>query len=242
MDSFQVYMSSTMDSLSLIQLKVSGLEQVVDRIAQDVVYGERCSDLATANLMKKCPSVASPRLSTCTPRPSIDVRNRQSSLLCMENREIWGEKAFVNSKSSSSATERFHTRSDATDKLTRKPIGKGSQGSSERVTHVGLRRKIDAICAETSTTGARQNSSEIKNSQWKLVKGYLLDGDLDSAYAKALSSGDELVLIKLIDGTGPVLESLSHKTASIVLSTLASYFLEQKFVNSIIPWLQQASY
>ncbi|KAK9931411.1 hypothetical protein M0R45_018687 [Rubus argutus] len=39
--------------------------------------------------------------------------------------------------------------------------------------------------------------------------------------------------------TGPVLECLSLKTASDVLSTLASYLLEQRFINTIIPWLQQ---
>jgi hypothetical protein len=73
------------------------------------------------------------------------------------------------------------------------------------------------------------------------VKDFLCEGDLESAYEEALCSIDELVLIELIDRTGPVLESLSSKTAGDVLSILASYFLEQRFTNSIIPWLQQAS-
>ncbi|XP_028077211.1 TORTIFOLIA1-like protein 2 isoform X2 [Camellia sinensis] len=239
MDLLKVFTTSTIDSLSSIQLKVSDLEHAVDRIAQDVVYGGRYSDLATAKLLKKSPSAASPRLSTCTPRPSEGIRNRQPSLLCMKNTEIWEEQAFSRSRSNSSATRGIDMWSDATDKIRRKPIGKGSHRSSGQGTHFGPTKKTDAACATGYTTCARQNSSGMKNNLWTLVKGYLSEGDLDSAYAEALCSGDELVLIELLDRTGPVLESLSNKTSSNVLGTLASYFLEQRFINSIIPWLQQ---
>ncbi|KAF5954942.1 hypothetical protein HYC85_007798 [Camellia sinensis] len=242
MDLLKVFTTSTIDSLSSIQLKVSDLEHAVDRIAQDVVYGGRYSDLATAKLLKKSPSAASPRLSTCTPRPSEGIRNRQPSLLSMKNTEIWEEQAFSRSRSNSSATRGIDMWSDATDKMRRKPIGKGSHRSSGQGTHFGPTKKTDAACATAYTTCARQNSSGMKNNLWTLVKGYLSEGDLDSAYAEALCSGDELVLIELLDRTGPVLESLSNKTSSNVLGTLASYFLEQRFINSIIPWLQQACY
>ncbi|GFY80551.1 ARM repeat superfamily protein [Actinidia rufa] len=239
MDMLKVFTRSTMDSLSMIQLKVSGLEQAVDRIAQDGVYGGRCSDLGITKLLKKSPSVASPRLSACTPRPSIDARNRQPSSLSMKNTDICEDKAFARSRSSSSAIENMW--SGTTDKLNRKPMGNGSQISSGRGTLAGQTIKNDSILGAASTTWNRQNSLEFKTNLFKHVKSYLSEGDLDSAYAQALCSGDELLLIELIDRTGPVLESLSHKTASDVLSTLASYILEQRFINSIIPWLQQAS-
>lgn len=241
MDAFQDFTTSTMESFSVIQLKVSGLEQVVDQIAQDVCGG-RFTNPATAKFLKKSPSVASPRLSTHTCRPSLDIRNRQPSFLSKKNMEIWEEKSFAGSRLSSSAVESFDMCSDVTGKLNRQPIRKGSQSSSGRGTHVGQTRKNDNVSAAASTTSARQSSSEIKNGPWRFVRGYLSEGDLDSAYAEALFSGDELVLFELIDRTGPVLERLSNKTAGDVLSTLASYFLEQRFINSIIPWLQQASY
>ena len=133
------------------------------------------------------------------------------------------------------------TCSGATDKLNRKPMGNGSQISSGRWTLASQTTKNGSVCGAVSTTWNRQNSLEFKTNLFKHVKSYLSEGDLNSAYAEALCTGDEILLIELIDRTGPVLESLSHKTASDVLSTLASYILEKRFINSIIPWLRQAS-
>ncbi|KAH7856215.1 hypothetical protein Vadar_034030 [Vaccinium darrowii] len=238
MDLLQEFTTSTMESFSVIQLKVSGLEQVVDQIAQDVCGG-RFSNPATAKFLKNSPSVASPRLSTHTCRPSLDIRSRQPSFLSKKNADIWEEKSFAGSRSSSSAIESFDMWSEVTGKLNRKPIQKGSQISSGRGTHVSQTRKNDNVCAAASPTSARQSILEVKNALWKFVRGCISEGDLDSAYAEALFSGDELVLFELIDRTGPVLERLSNKTACDVLSTFASYFSEQRFLNSIIPWLHQ---
>uniref|UniRef100_A0A5B7AJZ7 Putative microtubule-associated protein TORTIFOLIA1 n=1 Tax=Davidia involucrata TaxID=16924 RepID=A0A5B7AJZ7_DAVIN len=239
MDLLKVFTTSTIDSLSMIQSKVSGLEHIVDRIAQDLVQGGRFSDLATAKHLKRSPSIASPRLSTCTPRPSVDIRNRQPSLLSRKNTEVLEEKAFARSRSSSSAKQGVEMWTDPAVKLSRNLIGKCSHKSSGQGTHGAQTIKADPVFGLASTTDFRQNNSEIKNSLWKLVKGYLSEGDLDSAYMEALCSADELVLLELLDRTGPVLESLSHKIATDVLSTLANYFLEQRFISSIIPWLQQ---
>ncbi|KAK9269469.1 hypothetical protein L1049_001244 [Liquidambar formosana] len=242
LDLLQVFTTSTMDSLSMIQSKVLDLEHVVDRIAQEVVHGGRYSDSASSKLLKKSQCFTSPRLSTCTPRPSVDVHNRPPPMLSMENPEFWEEKAFRRSGSTNSAKQDIETWTDPTPKITRNPIGKGIQKSSVRGPQnlgCGQVRKTDTIFASASNAQVRQNISESRNTLWKRVKGFLFEGDLDSAYVEAVCSGDELVLIELLDRTGPALESLSRKTASDLLSTLASYFLERRYVNFVIPWLQQ---
>ncbi|KAL7591345.1 hypothetical protein Lser_V15G33540 [Lactuca serriola] len=63
--------------------------------------------------------------------------------------------------------------------------------------------------------------------------------DLDAAYVDALNSCDEVALVYLFDKTGPVLEKLSHMTVNVIVSTLATFLSEQRFMNSIIPWLHQ---
>ncbi|CAK9165938.1 unnamed protein product [Ilex paraguariensis] len=235
LDLLKVFTTNTMDCLSMIQLKVSSLEHVVDRLAQEVVNVGSYSDLATAKLLKKSPNVASPRLSTYTPRPPVDVRNRKPLLMQMKNAEIWEEKAFSRSRSSSSSTG-VDMWTDPTVRLSRNPIGQNCSGQG---TNSSQTRKADVVLGSAFTTSERKINSESKNNLWKLVKGYISEGDLDSAYVEALCLGDDIVLIELLDRTGPVLENLSHQTASDVLSTLASYLLEQRFMNSIIPWLQQ---
>lgn len=203
----------------MIQNKVSSLEHVVDRMSQD------------NKLLKRSPSIASPRISTCTPRSSVDIRNRPPQLPT-KNNDIWEEKTFARSKLSTSSKQVVDMWTDPIVKVSRSPIGSGIQKSYGQGNYGGQTRK-------TSQT----SSSEIKkNSPWEYVKGYLLEGDFDSAYVEALRSGNELVLVELLDKTGPVLENLSHKTANIVLNTLISCLREQRFVNYVIPWLQQASY
>ncbi|GKV20480.1 hypothetical protein SLEP1_g30603 [Rubroshorea leprosula] len=243
-DLLQEFSRGIMDSLSMLQSKVLSLEHVVEGIAQDLVHGGRYSDLLGSKLMKQSQGV-SPRLSTSTPRPSVDIRNRQHSLLSVKSSDIWEEKMLSRSNFSNSTKQSKNVWTNQAVKVGRNPLEKEVQKSSGRGTQtMGHVRKNEAAPASacvplSSTNSSRQNRPGNKNGLWQNVKGFLCEGDLDSAYTEALSSSNELVLIELLDRTGPVIESLSHKTICDILSTLASYLLEQRFMNSIIPWLQQ---
>lgn len=235
-----MFSTGIMDSLSMLQSKVLGLEHVVDRIGQILVHGGRHSNLISSKLVKQSQTVPSPRLSTCSSRPSVDIRDRPSSFSA-KNSEIWEEKAPCRNRSSNATKEAKDMWTDPTVKNGRKPTGKDNHKRSGLGTQpVDPVKKTNSFFASATSANARLNS-ESKNNVWQCVKGYLCDGDLESAYVEALCAGDELVLIELVDRTGPILECLSHKTISDLLSILASYFLEQRFMNSIIPWLQQAS-
>lgn len=241
MDLLQAFTSGVMSSLSMLQTRVVGLEHVVDRLSQNLVHREEHSNLASSKLMKQSQSVHSPRLSTCTPRPSIDMCNRQPSLLSVKKSDMWEENTFVRTQTNNSARQGTETWSNTKVKLTRNPAGKDIRKSSGQGTQRTSQTRTDAMFSSASSAKVRQNILESKNNLWTQVKGFLCEGDLDSAYVEAFCSGDEIVLIELLDRTGPVLECLSPKTASDVLSTLASYLLEQRFINTIIPWLQQVA-
>ncbi|XVF19086.1 hypothetical protein REPUB_Repub11eG0079900 [Reevesia pubescens] len=236
MDLLQVFSTGIMDSLSMLQSKVFSLEHVVDRMAQDLMQGGKHHDIASSGFMKQGEGISSPRLSSCTPRPSVDIRNRQPSLLSVKNSDVWEGKALGRNRSANYAKQGIEMWTNHSVKNCRNPIGKDVHKSyGQGAQGIGQIRKNEAA----SCTASVPNS---KNGLWQHVKSFLCQGDLESAYAEALSSGNELVLIELLDRTGPVLESLSHKTICDILSTLASYLLEQRFMNCIIPWLQQASY
>ncbi|KAK6152129.1 hypothetical protein DH2020_014764 [Rehmannia glutinosa] len=224
MDVLKALTTTIVDSMSKLQLKVSNLELVVDKMAQEPVHGGRYSEPLTSKFQKRGPSIASPRLSTCTPRSSVDSV-RRPPLLPIKHTSVQEDHTFSRSRSSSFRKQNSNMWTDATLKLSRTSSG-----------------KTDNIFNSIATTKAIPTKLETRNSPWKVVKDYLFDGDLDSAYDEALCSRNELLLFDLLDRTGPVLENLSNKTATELLSTLASYFLDQRFVNSIVPWLQQASY
>ncbi|RAL48179.1 hypothetical protein DM860_005603 [Cuscuta australis] len=224
--------TNIVDTLSVVQMKVSGLEDRVDRMAQELALDRKCSDPMTTRLIKRSPAVASPRFSTCTPRPSVDICHRQEPSLPSKDTKVWAEKEVIKSRPSRASKQSQDIWMNiASAKPNKNPLGTTTtQRSSARGAHGCQTRETD-----------KQNIIEIENSMWNVVKGHLLNGDLDSAYLEALCSGNELILFQLLDRTGPVLENISQKTACDLLTILASYFLEQRFVNSILPWLQQVA-
>ncbi|XP_038698488.1 TORTIFOLIA1-like protein 2 isoform X1 [Tripterygium wilfordii] len=242
MDLLEVFSTGIMDSLSTLQSKVLGLEIAVDRIAQDLVHGVKYSDSVSSKLMKQNQGASSPRLSTCTPRPSIDIRNRQPSMFSGKNADIWEENASK-SRSSNSTKQSAESWTNTMTKNSRNCTAIDIQKNSNRgAQSMAQFKKNNTVFASVSNANARQTSSEIKYSLWQRVKDFLCKGDMESAYVEAISSGDELVLMELLNRTGPVLDSLSHKTVSSILNLFASYFQEQRFLNSIIPWLDQVVY
>ncbi|KAI3964863.1 hypothetical protein MKW92_034857 [Papaver armeniacum] len=220
MDMLQLFMGSTMESLSMLHLKVLGLESSVDRIAQDFVHKSH-SNMAGSKVLRNSHSVSSsPRVSTCTLRTSMDIQPRRSSRLAAKSRDVWGGH--------------FNHRLNVTGKCVKPNI------ITEPKIQVFVHLKVEeAITASPRNFSGGENSIGYNNNLWKRVKDYICKGDLDSAFVEVLRSGDDLTLIELLDRTGPVLEMLSQDTACEVLSTLASHFLDQRFLGSIIPWLQQ---
>ncbi|KAL0410334.1 UNVERIFIED_CONTAM: TORTIFOLIA1-like protein 2 [Sesamum latifolium] len=99
MDMLKAFATSITDSVSMVQSKVSNLETVVSKMAQELVHGGRYSDVLATKLLKGSPTVASPRLSTCTPRPSVDS-NKQPPLLPTKHAGVW-ENTISRSRSNS---------------------------------------------------------------------------------------------------------------------------------------------
>ncbi|XP_022960870.1 TORTIFOLIA1-like protein 2 [Cucurbita moschata] len=234
MDLFKEFTSGIMDSLSVIQSRVVGLEHVVYGLSQDLLNGNRPADHSNSKFMKQNQSLNSPRLSTCTPRSSVDIPSRQSSLLSLKHSSIWDENVAVRSRSSNATKHGtdIWRRANPVKKPPEKDL-QGIQNSSSR--HLG---KTNTVFSSFPSANVRQ-VSDGKNSISRRVSGFLRQGDVDAAYMEALRSGDEVVLFELLDQTGPVLECLSTKTISNILRILASFLPEQRFIRCIIPWLQQ---
>uniref|UniRef100_A0A5B6ZP01 Putative microtubule-associated protein TORTIFOLIA1 n=1 Tax=Davidia involucrata TaxID=16924 RepID=A0A5B6ZP01_DAVIN len=74
---------------------------------------------------------------------------------------------------------------------------------------------------------------------WSNAMDALHVGDIDSAYAEVLSTGDDLLLVKLMDRSGPVVDQLSNEVASEVLHAVAQFLLEQNLFDICLSWIQQ---
>lgn len=74
---------------------------------------------------------------------------------------------------------------------------------------------------------------------WTRAMDSIHAGDVDSAYAEVLSMGDDALLVKLMEKTGPVVEQLSNEVASEVLHAVAQFLGEQSLFDLALIWIQQ---
>lgn len=74
---------------------------------------------------------------------------------------------------------------------------------------------------------------------WSRAMESVRSGDLNGAYEEILGSSDELLLVRLMGRTGPVLDQLSAATVSQLMDIIKQFLQQQSFLDCIIPWIQQ---
>ncbi|KAL4335860.1 hypothetical protein GQ457_07G013590 [Hibiscus cannabinus] len=74
---------------------------------------------------------------------------------------------------------------------------------------------------------------------WSNAMHALQVGDMDSAYAEVLSTGDDLLLIKLMDKSGPTVDQLSNEIANEALHAIVQFLLEPDLFDICLSWIQQ---
>ncbi|WOL04894.1 hypothetical protein Cni_G13616 [Canna indica] len=76
---------------------------------------------------------------------------------------------------------------------------------------------------------------------WTRAMDSLHVGDVDSAYAEILSTNDDLLLVKLMDKSGPVFDQLCSEIATEVFQAIGQFILEESLFDIGLSWLQQFS-
>ncbi|XP_028760285.1 microtubule-associated protein TORTIFOLIA1 [Neltuma alba] len=74
---------------------------------------------------------------------------------------------------------------------------------------------------------------------WTNAMDALQAGDIDSAYAEVLSTGDDFLLVKLMDRSGPVIDQLSNEVACEILHAIGQFLLEQNLFDVCLSWIHQ---
>ncbi|RWW49494.1 hypothetical protein BHE74_00044336 [Ensete ventricosum] len=234
----QGFIGNSMDNISKVQSKVNILEQTLDKMTHSVAECENYSSMVCSKILKKVQTVSSSsKLSTAAPKPSVASNYKDSSLLSSKSMETWRDNLSSKSRSRASVIEEGEVLEDSSLDILQSPIPRGVQNNSGR--SLGSLRNQDRDAKDAS---ARASNLEDVNGYWKRIKEFLSAGNLESAYVEAILSGEDLSLVLLMDRTGPVLDKLSHDTTNEVLAIMATNFVNQRYLEGAIPWLQQASY
>ncbi|KAJ7960732.1 microtubule-associated protein TORTIFOLIA1-like [Quillaja saponaria] len=111
----------------------------------------------------------------------------------------------------------------------------GEDSGTSRTTRVAT-RELDA---EAITDGHVEQEMNAIWTSWSNAMHALQVGDLDSAYAEVLSTGDDVLLVKIMDRSGPVIDQLTNELASEVLHAVGQFLLEQNLYELCLSWIQQ---
>uniref|UniRef100_A0A1D1ZL44 Microtubule-associated protein TORTIFOLIA1 n=1 Tax=Anthurium amnicola TaxID=1678845 RepID=A0A1D1ZL44_9ARAE len=112
-------------------------------------------------------------------------------------------------------------------------------GEDSGTSRVAKQVAVPELDAETlGDANLAQDRSQLWVS-WNHAMDSLHAGDMDSAYVEVLSTGDDLLLVKLMDRSGPVLDQLSNEIACEVLRAVGQFLLEQSLLDIALSWIQQ---
>ncbi|XP_010500663.1 PREDICTED: microtubule-associated protein SPIRAL2-like [Camelina sativa] len=74
---------------------------------------------------------------------------------------------------------------------------------------------------------------------WSNAMHALRVGDTDSAFAEVLSTGDDHLLVKLMDKTGPVLDQLSSDIGNEAIHSITQFLMDHTLFDICLSWIQQ---
>ncbi|RDX63968.1 Microtubule-associated protein TORTIFOLIA1, partial [Mucuna pruriens] len=111
----------------------------------------------------------------------------------------------------------------------------GEDNGTSRATRV-------AIPEMTAEAMADDNVGQERDAiwtSWSNAMDALQVGDVDSAFAEVLSTGDDILLVKLMDKTGPVIDQLSSEVACEIVNAIGQFLLDQNMYDICLSWIQQ---
>ncbi|CAH8275209.1 unnamed protein product [Arabidopsis lyrata] len=111
----------------------------------------------------------------------------------------------------------------------------GEDGAVPRPTRV-------AVAPEAEAMGDDENEGQERDpiwASWSNAMHSLRVGDIDAAYAEVLCAGDQHLIIKLMDRTGPSLDQMSNEIANEALNFIAQFLLDHNLYDICLSWSQQ---
>ncbi|KAK4344518.1 hypothetical protein RND71_034694 [Anisodus tanguticus] len=103
----------------------------------------------------------------------------------------------------------------------------------------GSRVAIPELDSEALTDDNNMQERDPVWTSWTNAMDAFSVGDMDSAFSEVLSTGDDFLLVKLMDRSGPVIDQLSNEVASEALHAVAQFLLEPNLTDICLSWVQQ---
>uniref|UniRef100_A0A3B6DBU8 TOG domain-containing protein n=1 Tax=Triticum aestivum TaxID=4565 RepID=A0A3B6DBU8_WHEAT len=249
MNMLQDFMGGSHDSMVTLENRVRGLERVVEEMARDISLSSGRRDGMASGV--RSPSwrpdseqwdsyAYSGSRSGMNSRRGLDSFSSDTRVPRNGNdqagpRRGWdkGQGPFRFGEGPSARSAWRASKDEATLEAIR--VAGEDNGSSRAAARVAIPELDGEALNDDSQGDGRGPLWE----SWTRAMDAIHVGDMDSAYAEVLSTGDAELLVKLMEQTGPVVDQLSNEVSNEVLHAVGQFLVEESFYDIALSWLQQ---
>ncbi|CAN6882587.1 unnamed protein product [Brassica oleracea var. botrytis] len=241
MNTLQDFMGGSHDGMRSLENRVRGLERIVEEMSREMSIQ---SGKGKAGAPRRSdvdgwdgPSYASSRNAQTSSR-----RTRGNGPMESEHsgnsRRAWDKSSVqIRLGEGPSARSVWQASKDEATLEAIRVAGEDGGGTS-RTRRVSI-PQAEAIMEDDDDDDRRGQERDPVWTCWSNEMHALRVGDTDSAFAEVLSTGDDLLLVKLMDKTGPVLDQLSCDIGNEVLNSIAQFLPDHTLFDVCLSWIQQ---
>ncbi|EPS61086.1 potyviral helper component protease-interacting protein 2, partial [Genlisea aurea] len=240
MNMLQDFMDGSHDSMVTLENRVQGLERFVEEMARDLLA---TSSKRGGGASSACGHVSG-RYIGLSPDYSWTFSTMRGGGSCDPENEVGhGVRGRAREKRAAGTVVRFNEGPSARsiwqaskDEATLEAI----RVAGEEKGAVG--RRGGAVPGTTAEASGDDGAIRSRNpfwDSWSNATDALQNGDTDSAYAEVISTGDDELLVKLMEKSGPVIDQLTGEVASEVIGAISQFLTDRNLVELCLIWLQQ---
>ncbi|KAG2328462.1 hypothetical protein Bca4012_037459 [Brassica carinata] len=242
MNMLQDFMGGSHDGMRSLENRVRGLERIVEEMSREMSIQSGARGKAAAPRRSDVDGWDGPSYTSSRNAQASSRRTRGTGPMDSEqsgnSRRAW-DKSSVQIRLGEGPSARSvwqASKDEATLEAIR--VAGEDRGGTSRTRRVSI-PQAEAIMEDDDDDDRRGQEWDPVWTCWSNAIHALRVGDTDSAFAEVLSTGDDLLLVKLMDKTGPVLDQLSCDIGNEVLDSVAQFLPDHTLFDICLSWIQQ---
>ncbi|CAN8288340.1 unnamed protein product [Cochlearia groenlandica] len=247
MNMLQDFMGGSHDGMRSLENRVKGLERIVEDMSREmsIQSGPRGKAAASwrpdADGWDSSNYGASLRNTQTVTRRTRGAGPMDSEHSSGNSRRAWDKSSVpIRLGEGPSARSVWQASKDEATLEAIRVAGEDGGGTKSRARRVSI-PETEAIMEGYNDDDERGGGEErdLVWTCWSNAMHALRVGDTDSAFAEVLSTGDDGLLIKLMDKTGPVLDQLSGDIGNEILHSIAQFLMDHTLFDLCLSWTQK---
>ncbi|KAG7594787.1 Armadillo-type fold [Arabidopsis thaliana x Arabidopsis arenosa] len=239
MNMLQDFMGGSHDGMISLENRVRGLERIVEEMSREMSIQSGARGKAAASWRSDVDGWDNPNYgasSRNTQTSTRKIRGTGPTEQSGNSRRAWDKSSVaIRLGEGPSARSVWQASKDEATLEAIRVAGEDCGTSRNRRVSIP---EAEAMMYEDDDDRGGQQRDPIWTC-WSNAMHALRVGDTDSAFAEVLSTGDDHLLVKLMDKTGPVLDQLSSDIGNEAIHSIAQFLLDHTLFDICLSWIQQ---